>query len=142
MTEIEEMGPVDYIVIEWPDRQPNGEALPYLIDLVDSGIVRLIDIAFFTKDEDGNVAALEVDELGEHFALFDGASSGIVGEEDLAEAANALEPGTSAALLVWENRWAAPLAVALRKSGAQLVANGRIPVQALVAAIEAAEASA
>ena len=141
MTEIEEMGPVDYIVIEWPDRQPNGEALPLLVDLVESGIVRLLDIAFFTKDADGSVAALEVDELGEHFAVFDGASSGLVGDEDLAEAANALEPGTSAALLVWENRWAAPLAVALRKSGAQLVANGRIPIQALVAALEAAEAA-
>ena len=141
MTEIEEMGPVDYIVIEWPDRQPSGEALPLLVDLVESGIVRLLDIAFFTKDADGSVAALEIDELGEHFAVFDGASSGLVGDEDLAEAANALEPGTSAALLVWENRWAAPFAVALRKSGAQLVANGRIPIQALVAALEAAEAA-
>ena len=141
MTEIEEMGPVDYIVVEWPDRQPNGEALPLLVDLVESGIVRLLDIAFFTKDADGSVAALEIDELGEHFAVFDGASSGLVGDEDLAEAANALEPGTSAALLVWENRWAAPFAVALRKSGAQLVANGRIPIQALVAALEAAEAA-
>ena len=142
MTEIEEMGPVDYIVVEWPDRQPNGEALPLLVDLVESGIVRLLDIAFFTKDADGNVAALEIDELGEHFAVFDGASSGLVGDEDLAEAANALEPGTSAALLVWENRWAAPFAVALRQSGAQLVANGRIPIQALVAALEEAESTA
>jgi len=139
MTEIEEMGPVDYIVVEWPGRQPTGEALPLLVDLVESGTIRLLDIAFFTKDADGSVAALEIDELGENFAVFDGASSGLVGDEDLAEAGNALEPGTSAALLVWENRWAAPFAVALRKSGAQLVANGRIPIQALVAALEAAE---
>jgi hypothetical protein len=141
MTEIEEMGPVDYIVVEWPDRQPTGDALPLLVDLVESGTIRLLDIAFFTKGADGSVAALEIDELGENFAIFDGASSGLVGDEDLAEAANALEPGTSAALLVWENRWAAPFAVALRKSGAQLVANGRIPIQALVAALEAAEAA-
>lgn len=136
MTDIETLGPIDYIIIEWPDRQPEGAALPYLIDLVDRGIVRILDIAFIAKGEDGTVAALEFGALGDAFAEFEGASSGLLGDEDFQEAGNALEPGTSAAVLVWENAWAAPFAVALRKSGAQLVASGRIPTQALVAAID------
>lgn len=138
------MGPIDYLVIEWTDKQPTGEALPHLIDLVDRGIVRIIDLAFITKDEDGNVAEIAIDELGQmsaEFATFEGASSGLLGEDDFAEAANAIEPGTSAAVLVWENRWAAPFAVALRNSGAQLVATGRIPIQALEAALAATEAA-
>jgi hypothetical protein len=139
MTDLDEMGPIDYIVVEWPDRQPTGEAIPHLIDLVDRGIVRVLDIAFMQKDEDGVVAAINLNELGEEFAVFDGASSDLLGDEDLAEAGNALEPGTSAAVLVWENLWAAPFASAVRRSGGQLVASGRIPVQALVAAIDAAE---
>ncbi|MFA9273213.1 DUF6325 family protein [Svornostia abyssi] len=141
MTELEEMGPVDYIIVEWPGRQPTGEALPHLIDLVDSGLVRVLDLMFITKDEDGTVAMLDISELGETFAVFEGASSGILGDDDVAEAGGVLEPGTSAAVLVWENRWAAPFAVALRKSGAQLVASGRIPVQQLVAAVDAVEAA-
>ena len=142
MTELAEMGPIDYIVIEWPDRQPSGEAAPLLMDLVDRGIVRVLDIAFLTKDAEGNVAALELSDLGDEFASLDGASSGLLDEDDIAEAANALEPGTSAALLVWENSWAAPFATAVRRSGGQLVASGRIPVQAIIAALDAAESAA
>lgn len=142
MTDVDALGPIDYLLIEWPDRQPEGKALPLLVDLVDRGIIRLIDIAFFMKDADGTVAALELNELGEQFAVFDGASAGVLGDDDLAEAAAALEPGTSAALLVWENRWAAPLATALRESGAQMVGTGRIPVQALLAALDATESAA
>lgn len=142
MTEIDEMGPIDYIVVEWPGRQPTGEAIPHLLDLVDSGLVRILDLMFITKDENGDVAALGIDELGEAFAIFEGASSGLLGEDDIGEAGSALEPGTSAAVLVWENRWAAPFAVALRKSGGQLVASGRIPVQQIVAALDAAESAA
>jgi len=140
--DLTEMGPIDYIVIEWPGRQPDGSAAPHLIDLVDRGIIRLLDLVFIAKDEDGSVAGLELSDLGEaaeHFAVFEGASSGLLTEEDTDEAANALEPGTSAALLVFENSWAAPFATAVRKSGGQLVASGRIPVQALLAALEAAE---
>lgn len=143
MTELDAMGPIDYIVIEWTDKQPTGEAIPHLIELVDSGIVRIIDLAFITKDADGNVADISIDELGQmsaEFATFEGAASGLLGDDDLAEAATALEPNTSAAVLVWENRWAAPFAAALRNSGAQLVASGRIPVQALADALEAVEA--
>lgn len=140
--DLQEMGPVDYIVIEWPDRQPTGEAAPIVADLVDRGIIRVLDLAFITKAQDGTVAALEIEDLGEmseSFKLFEGASSGLLGDDDIQEAAKALEPGTSAALLVFENRWAAPFASAIRRSGGQLVANGRIPVQAVLAALEAAE---
>jgi len=142
--EFNEMGPIDYLLIEWPDRQPTGEAMPYLVDLVDRGLIRILDLAFIAKGEDGAVAALEISDLGEEveaFAVFEGASSGLLSDEDYEEAAGALEPGTSAALLVYENRWAGPLAAALRRSGGQLVASGRIPVQDVLAALDAAEAS-
>jgi hypothetical protein len=136
------MGPVDYLLIEWPGRQPTGEAAPILVDLVERGIIRVLDLAFIAKAEDGSVAGLEITDLGqqvEELKVFEGASSGLLTEDDTAEAAKALEPGTSAALMVFENRWAAPLASALRRSGAQLAASGRIPVQAILAALEAAE---
>jgi Family of unknown function (DUF6325) len=142
--ELEEMGPIDYVLIEWPGRQPNGEAAPYLVDLVERGIIRVLDVAFITKGEDGSVAGLEISDLGgdaEAMKVFEGASSGLLSDEDTADAAAALEPGTSAALLVYENSWAAPFAVAVRRSGGQLVANGRIPVQEFLAALDAAEES-
>ncbi len=142
--ELSEMGPIDYLLIEWPGRQPTGEAAPHIVDLVDRGLIRILDIAFMAKAEDGSVAALEISDLGgeiEAFAIFEGASSGLLSEEDLGEAAEALAPGTSAGLLVFENRWAAPFATAVRKSGGQLVASGRIPIQAVIAALDAADAA-
>ena len=140
----DEMGPIDYVLIEWPGRQPTGEAAPILADLAERGIIRVLDLAFITKDEDGTVAGLELSDLGEQgkeLMVFEGASSGLLGDDDIEEAATALEPGTSAALLVFENSWAAPFATAVRRSGGQLVASGRIPVQAVLAALEAAEES-
>lgn len=142
--ELDEMGPIDYLVIEWPDRQPSGEAAPLLVDLVDRGLIRVIDIAFLAKGEDGSVTTLDIASLAEQSESLKelaGASSGLLSEEDAGEAATALEPGSSAAILVYENRWAGPFAAALRRSGAQLVANGRIPVQAILAALDAAEGS-
>lgn len=140
--ESEELGPIDYLIVEWPGRQPTGEAAPYLLDLVDSGLIRIIDLAFVVKDEDGNVEAVEISSLegaAEGLRAFEGVSTGILGDEDFLEAGMALQPGTSAALLVYENRWAAPFAAAVRRSGGQLVANGRIPTQALLAALDATE---
>jgi len=142
--ELNEMGPIDYLIVEWPGRQPTGEAAPHLIDLVDRGLVRILDLVFLVKDEDGSVTTLEIADLGDQasaFADFEGASSGLLSDEDAEEAGNALEPGTSAALLVYENRWAAPFAAAVRRSGGQLVATGRIPIQAVLAALDAAEAA-
>jgi len=137
------MGPIDCVVIEFPDGQPKGEAAPLLLDLVDRGIIRVLDLVFITKDADGAVSGLEISNLdgegGGELAVFAGASSGILGDDDRREAGNAIEPGTAAAVLLYENRWAAPFARAVRKAGGQLVAFERIPVQALLAALEAAE---
>jgi hypothetical protein len=136
---LEEMGPVDYVVIEWPGRQPKGEVAPMIVELAERGLIRVLDIALMVKAEDGSVAALDLGEI-DGFGEFDGASTGLLRQDDLEEAAAALEPGTSAAILVWENRWAAPVAVAIRRSGGQLAASGRIPIQGILAALEAAEA--
>ena len=139
----EEMGPIDYIVLEWPGDQPvTGEVMPLLVDLVDRGTIRILDIAVLVKDADGSVMTGDLIELAEQdagLAEFAGASSGLLGADDLEEAAAALEPNTVAAVLVWENRWAAPVAAALRRSGGQLVASGRIPVQAILASLDATE---
>jgi len=138
---LDEMGPIDYVVIEFPGNKMTGEGLPILVDLVDRGVIRLIDLVFFTKADDGSVAMLEIADFdgdGElDMAIFEGASSGILGDDDISEAAAAVEGGSSAALLVYENRWAAPFAAAVRRGGGQLVAFGRIPIQALVAALDA-----
>lgn len=137
------MGPIDYVLVEWPGRQPKGEAMPHLIDLVDRGLIRIIDLAFIAKGEDGSVVGLELADLGgevAELAVFEGASSGLLSDDDVDEAGGALEPGTSAALLVYENLWAAPFASAVRQSGGQLVASGRIPAEDFLAALDAAEA--
>ena len=142
--QLEEMGPIDYVVLEWAGDQPvTGEVMPLLLDLVDRNIIRILDIAFLVKADDGSVAAVDFAELAQkssELAQFEGASSGLLGQDELEEAATALKPGTVAGVLVWENRWAAPVAVAMRRSGGQLVASGRIPVQAILAALDATEA--
>jgi len=138
--QLEEMGPIDYVVLEWPsERQPQGEVAPLILDLVDRGIIRILDVAFMIKGQDGTIATIEAAEVGGEFAVMDGASSGLIGEDELQDAASILEPGTSAAILVWENLWAAPIAVAIRRSGGQLVASGRIPIQAILASLDAIE---
>ena len=141
--QFEDMGPIDYLVMEWPGDQPvTGEVMPRLLDLVDRGIIRILDLAFIVKDEDGTVTAMDLVELAqasEGLAPFEGVSSGLIGQDDLEEAAAAVEPGTVAGVLVWENRWAAPVAAALRRSGGDLVATGRIPVQAILASLDATE---
>jgi hypothetical protein len=141
--ELEEMGPIDCVVIEFPDGQPKGEAAPLLLDLVDRGIIRILDLMFITKDEDGTIAGLEITDLDDKGAgelvVFAGASAGLLTDEDRQEAGNVLEPGTAGAVLMYENRWAAPFAKAVRKAGGQLVAFERIPVQAILAALDATE---
>jgi hypothetical protein len=143
--QLDEMGPIDYVVLEWPSDAPaTGEIPKLLLDLVDRGVIRVLDIAFVTKTEDGTVAALEAGDMATAaalFAEFEGASSGLLEFADLEEAAAALEPGTSGTVIVWENRWAAPIAVAVRRAGGQLVASGRIPVQAILASLDALDAT-
>jgi hypothetical protein len=141
--QLEEMGPVDYMIMEWDGDQPvTGEVMPLLLDLVDRGLIRILDLAFIVKDQDGSVMARDFAEVaqGGDLADFEGVSSGLIGQDDLEDAGAAMEPGTVAAVLVWENRWAAPVAVALRRSGGQLVATGRIPIQAILASLDASEA--
>ena len=143
-TELEEMGPIDFMVIEFPGGRMSGEGLPLLVDLADRGIVRVLDLVFARKMSDGSVVQMNMAGLSrdgmEGLEVFEGASSGMLDDKDIKAAASVIESGSTAALLVYENRWAAPLATALRRSGAQLVALERVPVQALLAALDAAEA--
>jgi hypothetical protein len=139
--ELDQLGPIDYLVVAFPTDQMNGEAFPLLVDLVDRGIIRILDLAFVRKGEDGTVTTLTQVDLDRmkilEAALFEGAASGLLGADDIADAATAMDPGTAAGILVYENVWATPFATALRRAGGQLVASGHIPVQALVAALDA-----
>jgi hypothetical protein len=142
--DLDELGPIDVVVIGYPADAPmTGEAVPILVDLVDRGIVRVLDVLFVTKGEDGAFAGFTVDGIDKDrigdFTIFEGASSGLLGDDDAESAAAAMEPGESAVVLVYENRWAAPFAAAVRRNGGQLIASQRIPVQDVVEALEALE---
>jgi hypothetical protein len=142
----EELGPIDIVVIAYPADAPmTGDAVPIVLDLVDRGIIRVLDAMFVVKEQDGTFAGFEATDLESHsvgdFKEFEGASSGLLGDDDLATAADAIEPGTAAVMIVYENRWAAPFAAAVRRNGGRLVDFQRIPVQELIASLEAAEAA-
>lgn len=142
MTEpIDELGPVDYLVVEFPGSQFNGEILPELPALVRHGVVRVLDLAVIRKNDDGSYEAFEFEDLQEgplaELREIERDLAELLSDEDVAATAAELEPGSTAALLIYENLWAAPLASAVRRSGGQLVASGRIPVQQLLAAAEA-----
>jgi Family of unknown function (DUF6325) len=139
-------GPIDYLVVEFPPGSVTGEGMPLLLDLVDRGLIRILDLVFLRKGADGSVTRVEIADLDGDgdldLTVFHGAASGLLDEDDLGEAGAVLEPGTTAAVLVYENVWAAPLASALRRGGAQLVAGGRIPVDVVMASLGAAPAAA
>jgi uncharacterized membrane protein len=141
MTEaIDELGPVDYLVVEFPGNEFKGEILPELADLVQRGIVRVLDLVVIKKEEDGSFEAFEFGDpdagpLGEVREL-ETELADLLSEDDVTAVSQTLQPGTAAALLVYENLWAAPFASAVRRAGGQLIANGRIPVQALLGALE------
>ena len=144
--DLDSLGPVDYIVVEFPAGASNftGEMSEELLRLVDAGTIRLIDILILTKDADGSVDAMElsdIDELGDLQRL-EAELAELLAAEDVEHLAAAMEPGSTAGVLIWENLWAAPFASAARRSGGQLIANGRIPIQAIIASIEADEAAA
>ena len=146
MTDEIELGPVDYLIVEWPPgTQPNGEGLKELADLSDRGLIRVLDLVFVTKGDDGVVAGLalaDIDSDGElDLVEFAGASSGLLGEDDYDDAGAALEAGASAAILLYENRWARGFAAAVTSSGAQLVARGGIPMSDIVEAAEMLDAA-
>jgi hypothetical protein len=144
--EIDHMGPIDYIVVEFPGEKSFGEGLPLLADLVDNGTVRILDLLFLRKDAAGVVIAVSPEQLADagmpELAVFEGAASGLIDDDDLLAVADVLGADTTAAVLVYENAWAAPLARAVRRGGGQLVADGRIPVQAILAALDATDPAA
>jgi len=138
---LDELGPVDYLVVEFPEGQQNftGESVDALATLAEKGIIRILDLLILAKDADGSIEALEIDDLEEQAAIrvFETEIAEILAADDVAMLAEAMLPGSVAGVLVYENVWAAPFASALRRAGGQLVASGRIPVQAIAASIEA-----
>ncbi len=137
--QVEPIGPIDFLVVEFPGNRMTGRGLPMLLDLVDQRVIRILDLVFIRKESDDTVTVLTLDDVGEgtELEVFAGVSSGLLGDDDLSEAAKAVEPGSSAGVLVYENRWAAPFAAELLRGGAQLVAQGRIPINAVIAAMDA-----
>ncbi|MET0781214.1 MAG: DUF6325 family protein [Microbacterium sp.] len=141
--ELSELGPVDFLVIEFPAGHQNftGEIAEELLRLVEAGTIRVIDAIILTKDEDGNVDATELSDAGDLGALveLEAELAELLAADDVVNLANAMDPGSVAGVLVYENVWAAPFASAARRAGGQLIANGRIPIQAIIASLEADE---
>jgi Family of unknown function (DUF6325) len=141
-----DLGPIDVVVIGYAPGAPmTGEAVPLLVDLVERGIIRVLDVMFVIKEEDGSFTGFDAQDLGDKdvgdFTIFEGASSGLLGDDDAAQAAEAIEPETAAVMIVYENRWAAPFIAAVRRNGGVPIAFERIPVQDLIDALDAAEAA-
>jgi hypothetical protein len=145
MTDDTVMGPISYLVVEFPGSKMTGEGFPALVDLVDRGLIRILDLLFVTRDQDGTTRAINLADLDGDgqldLAIFEGVSSGLLDGEDVENAGAVIDPGSSAGILLFENRWAIPFVSALRRSSAQLVSAGYIPLDALEASLDAAEAS-
>jgi hypothetical protein len=144
-TNIDELGPIDYLVVEFPAGEANftGEMAAELVALANAGTIRLLDLLVVHKDDDGALEAFEVDDLDEidELRALETHVAEILAADDVAHLAEAMEPGSTAGVLVWENSWAAPFASAARRSGGQLIATGRIPIQAILASFEAEDAA-
>jgi Family of unknown function (DUF6325) len=141
-----ELGPIDLVVIGYPPGAPmTGEAVPLLLDLVERGIIRVLDVLFVAKEADGTIVGFDVQGLGDNlpreFVVFEGATTGLIGDDDAAKAGEVLEPGMAAVMIVYENRWAGPFVAAVRRNGGVVLANERIGVQDLIDALDAAEAT-
>jgi hypothetical protein len=140
---VDELGPVDWLVVEFPGSKLNGEVAPILKDYVDRDLIRVLDLLFLKKDEDGSVEAFEASDLDDseigELRSYEKELAMLLSEQDVADLMETIEPGSSAAVLVWENLWAAPFGAAVRHAGGQLVATGRIPIQAIIAAMESDE---
>jgi Family of unknown function (DUF6325) len=143
--DLEPIGPVSYLIVEFPGSKMTGEGLPILVDLVDQGLIRVLDLLFVTRGEDGSLTAVELRDLDNDgdldLTIFEGATSGLLDDSDLADAASVVEPGSSAAILLFENRWAAGFTQALRRGGAEVVAAGYVPLDAIVASLDATDAA-
>lgn len=144
MAELEGMGPISYLMVEFDTQNVTGEGFQELVKLVDQGLIRILDLTFVAKGTDGTITALELADLDGDgqvdLSVFEGASSGLIGEDDLADAQSVIEPGRSAGIVIFENCWALPFVRSLRERGAQLIAAGYIPQDAIVASLDAAEA--
>jgi hypothetical protein len=139
----EGMGPISYLIVEFPGNKMTGDGLQALVDLVDRGLVRVLDLEFVTRRDDGSVAAIAMHELdtgGFDVSVFEGVSSGLLDQSDFDDARDAIRPGSAAAILIFENRWATTFVEGLRRGGAELVAAGYIPLDDIAAALEATEA--
>lgn len=140
MADEEPLGPISYLIVQFPGNKMTGEGFPILVDLVDRGVIRILDLVFVTRNDDGSISSLELSDLdgdGEmDLTVFEGASSGMLDDSDLADAADVIDKGSSAAILVFENRWATDFVQALRQGDAQLVAAGYIPQDALMASLD------
>lgn len=135
-------GPIDFVLLEFPRDRLTGEASKALLDLVERDVIRLYDLLVISKDQDGSVSVLEVGEAAPAFAAFAGARSGLLGDDDVQEAAAAMAPNTVAALIVYENAWAIPFVAAARNSGGDLIASARVPATDVMKALEELEATA
>ena len=137
------LGPISYLIVEFPGNKMTGEGFAILLDLVDRGVIRILDLMFVTRDSGGSMRALELQDIDHDgqfdLAVFAGASSGLLDEDDLAEAGSVIAPGSAAGILIFENRWAAPFVEALRRGNAEFVSAGYIPQSDLVAALDAVE---
>jgi hypothetical protein len=138
-------GPIDYLALEFPTAQLNGEGFAILIDLVDRGIIRILDARFAVKKEDGSFTAMAITDLDGDgsldLSIFDGVESGLLGDDDLSDAVALIAAGSGVALLVYENTWAGPFVSAMRRVGAEVIASGRIPAQDVIAALDELEAA-
>lgn len=142
---LDELGPIDYVVVEFPAGAANftGEMVTELVRLVDAGLIRVVDALILTKADDGSIEATELSDVGDlgELGALEAELAELLAEDDVVHLAAAMDPGSTAGVLIWENLWAAPFASAARRSGGQLIANGRIPIQAILASIEADEAA-
>jgi hypothetical protein len=145
MADDEAMGPISYLIVEFPGNKMTGEGFPALIDLVDRGLIRILDLEFVTRGDDGSIAALQLADIDADgrldLAVFEGVSSGLIDQSDLDDAASTIQPGCSAGILIFENRWATTFVQALRRGGGELVAAGYIPLTTIAAALDATEPS-
>jgi hypothetical protein len=138
------LGPIDYLALEFPEARMSGEGLAAIIDLVDRGLIRILDLRAVKREVDGTFTEIEIADFDSDgtldLAIFQGVSSGLLDEDDLSQAASLIEPGKVVALLVWENSWAAPFVTAMRGVGAEVIASGRIPADDVIAMLDALEA--
>jgi hypothetical protein len=142
--EARDVGPIDYLAVEFPEARMRGEGLAALLDLVDRGIIRLLDMRAVTREADGTFTAAAITDLDGDgtldLAVFEGVESGLIDDDDLRQAAELIEPGKVVALIMYENTWAIPFVSAMRRVGAELIASGRIPADEVIAALDALEA--